>query len=201
MTVPWQALRLILIAAAGAAYLACTYVASVSEHPPLLSLIVGLLPVAGLSLATAWRAARRLPALLIWGVGLVAVGMHLDWLLAHVPWLYFVQHAGTMALLAIMFGSTLGRPEDAICSRIALFALRSGVDAGYLRYTWGVTLAWTIFFVLSSLLSIGLFFLGSLEIWSLFATVLTPVLIGAMFVAEYLVRQRALPDRVHFSVV
>lgn len=200
MTTGWQALRLVLVAAAGAVYLGFSYVASVSAHPPMLSLIVGLLPFAGLALAAAWRARVRVPALLLWAIGLAIIGLKLDWLLAHASWLYFAQHAGTLGLLAVMFGSTLDRPENAICSRIALFALASGVDAGYLRYTWKVTLAWTIYFALSALLSIALFFFSSLEIWSLFATLLTPLLVGAMFAGEYLIRLRALPNRAHFSI-
>jgi uncharacterized membrane protein len=37
-------------------------------------------------------------------------------------------------------------------------------------------------------------------VWSYFANLLTPILVGLMFVVEYLVRVRVLPDRAHFSI-
>jgi uncharacterized membrane protein len=106
-----------------------------------------------------------------------------------------------MSLLAITFGSTLGRDHSkAMCSRIACAILPAPPDAAYLRYTWNVTLAWTVFFALSAVLSVLLFFAGPIEVWSFFANLLTPVLLGAMFVGEYLVRLRAMPGRRHFGI-
>lgn len=106
-----------------------------------------------------------------------------------------------MGLLAITFGSTLGGdPADAFCSRIARMMLPSPVDPAYMRYTWKVTLVWTLYFCASALLSVGLFFFGPIAVWSFFANLLTPVLIGLLFVVEYLVRVRLLPERAHFSI-
>ena len=59
---------------------------------------------------------------------------------------------------------------------------------------------WTAYFVASAVVSVGLFFFGPIAVWSYFANLLTPVLVGLMFVVEYLVRVRALPDRAHFSI-
>jgi uncharacterized membrane protein len=103
-------------------------------------------------------------------------------------------------LLAAMFGSSLGRGHaEALCSRIASFAVHERLDAEYLQYTWKVTLIWTIYFIVSAIISVLLFF-SSLQAWSFFANLLTPVLLGIMFVGEYLIRLRVLPNRAHFSV-
>ena len=61
------------------------------------------------------------------------------------------------------------------------------------RYTRHVTLAWTIFFLSLFTLSSALYFGGHLEAWSYLANILSPLLIGAMFVVEYIVRHRVLP--------
>lgn len=194
-------LRLSLLTAAGSTYAYFGYLTTTSAHPPLLSLIIGIVPLAVLAIVTAWQSALRWPALALCAVVCVAVFIKLDFLRSHLAWLYFIQHAGAMTILGIMFGSTLGsEPKDALCSRIACFVLRAKADANYLRYTWYVTLAWTVFFAACAVLSVVLFAFGPIKTWSLYANVLTPILLGAMFVGEYLIRLRALPDQKHFSI-
>ncbi|MFZ3128627.1 MAG: hypothetical protein WA136_11505 [Rhodoferax sp.] len=196
-----QVLRLALIGAAGAVYLGLGYLAAASDHPPVIALVVGLAPLGAAALAMAWKARARAVALTLCAACAVAIMLYADQLLSHVAWLFFVQHAGAMTLLGIMFGSTLGNGHaQALCSRIARFLLPTPLDAAYLHYTWKVTLAWTVFFLGSASLSALLFFLGPMEAWSAFANLLTPVLLGAMFGGEYLIRLRALPNREHFSI-
>ena len=196
-----QALRLGLIATAGALYLGLSHLAASSEHPPIIALIVGLLPLGALALVAAWNSRSPTLALLLFGACALAITINLDNLRSHAAWLYFVQHAGAMILLTITFGSTLGRGhQDALCSRIASFVVPGELDADYLRYTWNVTVAWTAYFAASAVLSVLLFCFGPVEVWSFFANVLTPVLLGAMFGGEYLIRLRAMPGRSHFSV-
>lgn len=196
-----QVLRLALIATAGAVYLGLGYLAAASDHPPAMALVVGLAPLGAAALAMAWKARARAVALALCLAGAVAIALYADQLLRHVAWLFFLQHAGAMTLLGIMFGSTLGSGHaQALCSRIAQFLLHTPLDAAYLHYTWKVTLAWTVFFFSSAALSTMLFFLGPMEAWSAFANLLTPVLLGAMFGGEYLIRLRVLPNRDHFSI-
>jgi uncharacterized membrane protein len=195
-------LRLALIATAGAIYLGLSYIAAASDHPPLLALIVGIVPLGAIAIAAAWNSRARALSLLLCAVCTAVVILNFEHLRDHAAWLYFVQHVGAMTMLGAMFGSTLwGSHAQALCSRIASFLLRTGLDAEYLHYTWKVTLAWTVYFSASAVLSVVLFFFGPIEAWSLFANVLTPILVGAMFVAEYLIRLRAMPDRAHFSIV
>lgn len=193
-------LRLAVFGVAGAIYLGLGYLASSSTHPPLLAVLVTAIPVVVGFIAASWRTPLRLPAIALCLGALAVVSLRVDFLLSHAAWLYFFQHVGAMAALAIMFGSTLRTHAGALCSRIAQVAIATPLDASYVQYTWQVTLAWTIYFVVSAAISIGLFFGQSLEAWSLFASVISPISVPVMFGGEYLIRLRALPDRPHFSI-
>lgn len=189
------------IAVVGAAYLAFSHFLTIDENPNLLMLVVGVVPLTVMAVVAAWHSRMRWPALLALAALALLVMLYLDELRNHINWLYFMQHVGAMSLLAITFGATLGRGDaDALCSRVTRMLLPSPADPVYMRYTWKVTLVWTAYFVLSAVLSVGLFFLGPLTVWSFFANLLTPVTVGMMFVVEYLVRVRVLPDREHYSI-
>ena len=194
-------LAIAVFAIAGAAYLAFSHLLTVEERPSLAMLALGVTPLTVMALLAAWHSRLRW-----WALGLLAVLVstvlwQLDTLRTHINWLYFMQHAGAMALLAITFGSTLGRGDgEALCSRVTRLILAGPVDPAYMRYTWKVTLVWTLYFVLSGLVSVGLFFWGPIAVWSYFANLLTPILVGLLFVIEYLVRVLVLPDRAHFSI-
>jgi uncharacterized membrane protein len=195
-------LRIALIAAAGAIYLGLSYFGAASDHPPMLAVIIGIAPLAAIAITAAWNSPARNLSLFLCVVCAAAVMLNLDRLRDHAAWLYFVQHVGAMAILAATFGGTLwGSHANAFCSRIASFLIRTDLDADYLHYTWKVTLAWTVYFAVSAVLSVLLFFFGPIEAWSLFANVLTPIFVGAMFVGEYLIRLRTMPGRAHFSIV
>jgi uncharacterized membrane protein len=45
-----------------------------------------------------------------------------------------------------------------------------------------------------------LFYWGPIVWWSFFANILSPILVGAMFVVEYGVRLVALPERPHLNL-
>jgi uncharacterized membrane protein len=190
-----------VIAAVGAAYLAFSHLLTINERPSLLMLALGVTPLTVIALLAAWHSRMRWLALTLLAVLALTVLLYLENLRNHVNWLYFMQHAGTMMLLAITFGSTLGRGDaDALCSRVTRLMLADPADPVYMRYTWKVTLVWTAYFILSGLVSVGLFFYGPLAVWSYFANLLTPVIVGLMFVIEYGVRVRVLPNRAHFSI-
>ena len=199
-----RVMRLLMIAAiavAGAAYLAFSHLLTVDAHPSLWMLALGVTPVTTMALVAAWHSRLRWIALSLLAVLALTVLVYLEDLRNHVNWLYFMQHAGTMILLGITFGSTLWQGDaNALCSRVTRLMLQGTADPAYMRYTWKVTVAWTVYFVASAVVSVGLFFFGPLPVWSYFANLLTPVIVGLMFVIEYGVRVRVLPDRAHFSI-
>jgi len=61
-------------------------------------------------------------------------------------------------------------------------------------YARQVTVAWTLFFAVMVLISTVLFFLAPLATWSVFANFMIFPLVALMFLAEYLVRRRVLPN-------
>ena len=197
-----KCLRFGVYAAAAGVYLASGYFAAASTDPALLAVVIAIGPLCVGAVLAAWNSSARMLALLSCAAGAVVIASEYEQLRNHIAWLFFLQHAGTMALLGVVFGSTLGRDHQrALCSRIASFLLRTTLDAAYLHYTWKVTLAWTVFFASCGVLSVLLFFFGPLDLWSAFANLLTPILLAGMFAGEYLIRLRVMPDRAHFSIV
>jgi uncharacterized membrane protein len=185
-------LRGLGIAILVAAWAIAAHLASAGAAPRDLAVAVALGPLAALAVLLLWRQRPALAA----GAGLVLAALAAvfwPFLRDHVAWLYFLQHLGTNLALAALFGLTLRRGQVALVTRFAQFAHGGTVSAAKERYTRGVTLAWTLFFLACATVSIGLFFFGSIAAWSTFANLLTLPLVGAMFVAEHLVRQRVLP--------
>ncbi len=195
-----RVLQALVLALAAGGYFTLSYLAAAAVPTPATTLF-GLLPFAAAAVVIAWNSRMRLPAIAGVAAAAALVLASFDFLRQHAAWLYFIQHAGTMSALAISFGATLGAgPARALCSRIALALQPGHCDATLLRYTWKVTLAWTVFFVLSAIASALLFAFAPIEAWSAFANVATPFLLGAMFTGEYLIRLRLLPDQHHFSI-
>lgn len=162
--------------------------------------VLALAPWLAVGLLLAWQSRQR--GLMIAGCLALLGVLYLERgaLLENFTWVYFIQHAGSFVVLAIAFGRTLGRGAEPMCTRLHRVVHGSLTD-DVARYTRQVTLAWTAFFVALCLISAGLFMLAPLAIWSLFANLLTPILVGAMFGAEYLVRLRVLPKFEHVGML
>lgn len=195
-----QALRLIVGGAVVAVYLWIGYKASISADPPLLSLLIGLAPLTFSAIALAWHSRS-----VIWqglcAVCIVLAIINIDFLRVNTAWVYFIQHAGMHVMLGIVFGRTLfGSHAQALCSRVAALIYADGRDPALMRYTWNVTLAWTVYFFVCAGASVLLFFFGPLTAWSALANLVTPVLIGLIFVVEFLVRIRVLPPEQRASL-
>ncbi|NDU87896.1 MAG: hypothetical protein G3I09_06945 [Ferrovum sp.] len=195
-------LRQIFFASTAALYLGISYLASTATQPPALAILVGLAPFGITALVASWKAKAKFPLLLLCAVCILTLALNLENLRNHVAWLYFIQHAGTMIFLGITFGSTLGNGHaSALCSRIASFIMPKTLGPEYLFYTWKVTLAWTIYFWICAATSIVLFFFSSIDIWSVFADLVTPLTLGAMFLGEHFIRTHCMPDAPHISIL
>jgi len=114
----------------------------------------------------------------------------------YVPWFYYLQHVAMFVALAAWFGTSLRSGHEALVTRFARLA-EGTLSPAALAYTRAVTLAWSVFSAAIVAASTLLFFLAPLALWSLFANLLTLPLVGAMFVAEYLVRVRVCPELGH----
>jgi uncharacterized membrane protein len=114
-------------------------------------------------------------------------------LAAYLPWFYLLQHAAMFVALGAWFAASLRPGRDALVTRFALLAEGTLSPRGF-AYTRRVTLAWALFCAAMAAISALLFFLAPLNAWSLFANLLSLPLVGAMFVAEFLVRVRVCPE-------
>jgi uncharacterized membrane protein len=167
---------------------------------PSLGVAVSLAPFLAILLWLTWRSPMK-PAMLFLCVVVGGLLWEFWGVLEHnFSWVYFLQHVGTNVMLATVFGVTLARGRQALCTRFAE-AVHGNLSPEEVRYSRQVTLAWTLFFLAISLISSILFFFVSIEVWSVFANFLSFPLILMMFVVEYLIRLRKLPHQKKHSIM
>jgi len=160
-------------------------------HDVGVALAVGPPLIVGLALL--WRGTHALVALL--AAAGAAVFLVRDWPLLeqHFATLYLLQEGGFYTLLAASFGLSLRAGRVPLCTRFA-DKLHGPLSPQERNYSRGVTAAWSLFFVALGLATLGLFAFAPLPVWSFFANFCSIPMIGLMFVAEYAVRRRALPQ-------
>lgn len=168
------------------------HAALVDRVPPTVGAALSIVP---LTLLAAWgvrRAHSRAAAVALLALAVVAAWLGWPLLERHFPSVFFVEHATTNLLLAIVFGRTLRPGAEPLVARFARI-VHGTIPPEVERYTRQVTLAWTLFFAALFTASCVLYLGNHLAAWSLLANIVSPILIGAMFVGEYAVRLRALP--------
>jgi uncharacterized membrane protein len=106
---------------------------------------------------------------------------------------YLIQQCGFYLIMALSFGRSLQINRVPLCTQLA-DKVHGPLSALELRYTRQVTIAWVVFFLLNMAANFVLFELAPLRIWSLFVNFCSLPLILLMFVAEYAVRRRVLPQ-------
>jgi len=150
-------------------------------------------PVVAVGLLLLWRWTHLWVALL--GAGAAAVFLRHYWpvLEKNFAVVYLLQEGGFYSLMAASFGVSLLGARVALCTQLA-DKVHGPLTPQEVRYTRRVTAAWALFFILITAATVGLFLFAPLRIWSLFANFCVLPLIGLMFVAEYAVRRRVLPQ-------
>jgi len=184
-------LALALVLSAVCAVLA--HLAIAEGFHPRLGALLSLLPLAA---ALAWfmrRSRRRGIAAAAFAAAAAALWIGWDPLERHFPGLFFVDHLVINITLAIVFGRTLAPGAEPLCTRFARIIHGGVLEPEVIAYTRQITIAWTVFFVSMATVSTALYLGGGIALWSAFATLITPVLVSAMFVVEYAVRLRVLP--------
>jgi uncharacterized membrane protein len=109
-----------------------------------------------------------------------------------------IQYVAIQAGLAGFFGMTLRPGHTSLVTRLAR-AVHGELPAEIERYTRKVTIAWTLFFVMLGSVASMLYWKGATQWWSVWVNFLTPLLVGTLFVVEYLVRRTSFPDFQHSS--
>ena len=167
---------------------------------PWLGVGTSLAPSLAILLWLTWNSQKKPAMLLLCAlVGMLLWGFW-STLERNFSWVYFIQHAGTNLMLAAVFGATLARGRQALCSRFAE-AVHGSLAPEVVRYTRQLTLAWTLFFIAISGVSALLFAFAPIETWSIFANFLTFPLVLLMFGVEFLVRLRKLPNMEKHSIL
>ncbi|MDP3167684.1 MAG: hypothetical protein Q8N06_19805 [Hydrogenophaga sp.] len=155
--------------------------------------VVAVLPIAVALLMALWR----WPQWAVRAAGVLAMLALVAWLwpqLRHnVPLLYYLQHLGIHVALGVLFGKSLLGPGEALITRMARRIFTHELSDRKVRYTRGVTLAWTVFFFVNALVSTVLFIWAPAAIWSVHANLLTGPLVGLMFLVEHIWRMCVLP--------
>lgn len=165
----------------------------VKRFSPALGALLSLLPAACFAFWAARRSRHREWAVAALAAAAIALWAGWGALERNFSSVFFLEHAGANLVLAIAFGRTLAAGRDPLCTRFARI-LHGTLPPEVVAYTRGLTLAWTIFFATLFTLSVTLYLGGFLTAWSMLATILSPILLGLMFLVEYGVRLRALPN-------
>jgi uncharacterized membrane protein len=174
--------------------------AIVQSSTPTLGALLSLLPIAVVGIVAARRAQRREP--ILWALALAAIALWLGWgyLERHFTNVFFIEHAGMNLLLAVTFGRTLAGGSEPLCTHFARI-IHGTLEPDVVRYTRQVTLAWALFFASLFVLSCTLYFGRFVAAWSFLANIASPILIGAMFVVEYAIRLRVLPNHKRIGIL
>lgn len=187
----WVGISALLIGYSLLSYFSSTAQAGIAM--PALSLSVAVFPTLAFLLWLAWHSPRPVSMLILCLVPIGLLFIFWSLLERNFSWVYLIQSVGTNILLALMFGHTLGVRHRPLISRLAE-SIRGPLPPAVARYTRQVTLAWTLFFAAMAMLSTLLFLFAPIEVWSLFANILAWPLVIVVFVVEYLVRRRVLPE-------
>lgn len=120
-------------------------------------------------------------------------------LLVRLDWIYLIQHVACNSMLCWFFAQTLFGDRTPLITTLAR-TIHPDMPDDVVRYTRKVTLAWAIFFAMQVLVSLVIFYVASIETWSMFANILNWPLVILMFVVEYICRKRVNPDFKHATI-
>jgi uncharacterized membrane protein len=162
--------------------------------------LLALAPLAVAALVLGWRSRQRLPAMSVAIAACIAAVLALPLLERHTSMIYWLEHAATQSLLCVAFARSLAPGRVSMCTMFARM-VHGTLAPAMERYTRQVTAAWSIFFGAMALVSTALFFGAPVSVWSVFANFFTGPLIALMFIGEYAVRRRVLPDVEHAGIV
>jgi uncharacterized membrane protein len=176
----------------GVGYSILSHLAAASATPDWLDALVAIIPLGGLALVLAWRSPQRTLMLALCLAACAALYGMGDWLVTHYNWVFLLQHAGIYALLCGAFGRTLQAGRIPMITGYARL-VQSSLSPALIDYTRSATWAWSIYFGSVSGLSVLLFWLAPVPVWSAFANLLGGPLLVLMFAGEYAVRCYVLP--------
>ena len=192
-------LRVAAIVGVGALYVAASHWLMTGAPASPWNMVGVLAPMLAAIAIGAWRAGQRWlgavsTLLLVALCGQALLGLHVAPGL-----LYMAQHVGVNGMLALGFGATLRAGHTPLITTLARRVHRNFTPEMAV-YTRKCTVAWTLYFVGISLVSIALYAFAPFDTWAFFANLLTPISVAVMFGGEYLLRYRLHPEFERASV-
>jgi len=154
----------------------------------------------GLLILVGWQTRWRIATLALCAAACVALWLHSEVIGRNLGFVYFIQTTCTNAALALFFGRSLAPGREPLCTHFARM-MRGELEPRVEHYTRQVTVAWTLFFVAMMLVSIVLYVLAPITVWSAFANLLMMPLVALMFVLEYAIRIRRFPHLPHKPIL
>lgn len=173
-------------------YALLSHASASASGPSVTGALVALGPMLGISFLIAWRAKRRWALLGLWLLACALLYASRSVLIAHYHWVFLLEHAGTYSALCATFGLTLRSGHLPLISGLAQ-KVHGHLTPRLVTYTRALTWAWTLYFGSVSTLSLLLFGLAPLPVWSGFAYLLGVPMLVVMFLLEYAVRCWVLP--------
>jgi uncharacterized membrane protein len=110
----------------------------------------------------------------------------------NLQWLIVLQECGVLLVMSGVFGVTLVTEGDALCTRFVRFA-HEAPSPRLLSYSRQITVAWALFFLLTAIISVVLYFYLPMHIWALYNSAGIPVCAAAFFCIENLSQRIFLP--------
>jgi uncharacterized membrane protein len=186
-------LQIIAVAMLVIAYAGLSHYSNLNPEARDLATLLALAPMFTLGCLMVWRWNGVLLAAVV-GVGALLLLRHYwSLLIEEFSIVYVIQQAGFYVLMAWTFGRTLLGGRVPLCTEFA-DKIHGPLTALELRYTRSVTWAWVLFFLVNLLVTLALFAFAPLRIWSFFVNFLSLPLVLLMFVVEFAVRRRVLPQ-------
>jgi uncharacterized membrane protein len=175
------------------AYSVLSHYSNLTPQAQDLAVALALAPMLGLGFVLFWRWSGALPALLLGSAATILLGHYWPLFTRNFSMVYLLQQCGFYAIMALSFGRSLFSGRVPLCTQLA-DKVHGPLSLQELRYTRQVTLAWVYFFLANLAATFVLFEFAPLRVWSLFVNFCALPLILLMFVAEYVVRRRVLPQ-------
>jgi uncharacterized membrane protein len=176
-----------------AAYSALSHYSNSHPQASSLATALAIAPMLMFGLLLCWRA--RGPVAVLIAALAAALFFYLCWphLTQNFRLVYLLEQAGFYTLIMLTFGGSLLAGRVPLCTQLA-DRVHGPLSAVELRYTRQVTVAWTVFFAVNLAVTLALFAWAPIGLWSLFVNFCALPLVALMFMGEYAVRRRVLPQ-------
>jgi uncharacterized membrane protein len=186
-------LQVAAVAVLIAAYAGFSHYSNSNPQARDLATLLALAPMLVLGLILIWRWNGVLLAGLAGVAALLLLRHYWALLLEEFSVVYLMQQCGFYGLMAWTFARSLFKDRIPLCTDFA-DRIHGPLSELELRYTRTVTWAWVWFFLANLAVTFILFAFAPLRSWSFFVNFISLPLVLLMFVAEFTVRRRVLPQ-------